>query len=79
MIPLSEPQHDAQCASERDQEPLCNCQQSLALEKRLEIYREAFGAIKLVLNSDRFQLEAARVNYIGSLVALAEASLARVK
>lgn len=73
------PYDEARALSERDQEPLCNCQQSLALEKRLEVYREAFVAIKAVA-AEYVSLDGSeRIAWVGSLVALAEASLARVK
>lgn len=56
----------------------CGCDDSLAIAKRLEVCAEALEAIKLALASETVQLEASRVNWIGSIVALAEANLARL-
>lgn len=76
------PYDEARALTERDQEPLCNCQQSLALEKRLEVYRQVFEAIKSVVVENEPHEEQGSgcpLGIIGSLVALAEASLASVK
>lgn len=59
----------------------CNCEQSLALTRRLDTCLEALDAIRCVVGAkpgSALEL-ASPVEVIGSILALAEASLARVK
>lgn len=57
----------------------CNCEQSLALAKRLEVYRGALEAIKMAIGpKTRLDWEQAG-GVVGSIVALAEANLGRLR
>jgi hypothetical protein len=68
----------AQRSAEALERGECNCDQSLALAKRLDVALEALDAIKAVCEDPTTDWEATG-SWVRSIVALAGANLERVK